>query len=67
MSNEAFDRAVKAIAGMHKDMVDPYAVVRTVLEAVREPTSKMIARGDFATNIGAVHVWRDMVDELLKP
>lgn len=75
MSNEAFDRAVKALRDefvLQKYMGQDYAkLVRTVLEAVREPDGKMLEAvrqiGGYQWVMNAKATWPTMVDELLKP
>lgn len=84
MSNEAFDRAVKALGDKLRDgrrfskneTPETWSryedLVRTVLEAVREPTPNMIEAGfnqldkeQFPAR--ADDCWQAMFDELLKP
>lgn len=73
MSNEAFDRAVKALQYSfgYLNIDDREMIVRTVLEAVREPDGKMLEAvrqiGGYQWVMNAKATWPTMVDELLKP
>lgn len=63
--NEMFQKLVKAV--QLRDTTDECAIVRVVLEAMREPTEEMCkAPNTIIQAYGAKLIWQRMIDEILK-
>lgn len=59
--NEMYARLIKAI--QLRDSTDEHAILRAVLEAMREPTEEMI---ELVRDSVGVHAYKSIIDEILK-
>lgn len=63
--NEMYARLIKAI--QLRDSADKHAILRAVLEAMREPTEEMKkAAAKIDTSNLERDIWQSMIDEILK-
>ena len=66
--NEMINRVAKAIA--LRDTTDEFAMARAAIEAMREPTDKMLSAADYSGSLeegsSALGCWQAMIDEALK-
>lgn len=69
--NEMFQKLVKAV--QLRDTTDECAIVRIVLETLREPTEEMIKAGEligveygYISDHDYKSIWQRQIDEILK-